>query len=149
MQVGGEFGAVAVGRRRDGAALGEEFGDLLAFAHQRYQRPVAFFGEVAEHLVLGGEDPEHLFQFPQRRVGAVQHGVKVAAATGEAGAEFVEDDRQPLVLGQMPDVAEQVHADRAGGVGHRQQILAGAFVPGGDLVQRRRQRRPFRARLGG
>ena len=44
---------------------------------------------------------------------------------------------------------EQVGVDRAVGVGDRQVVLARAFVAGGDLLQRRRQRRAFDPRLGG
>ena len=58
VQVGGQRGAMASGRFVDGGALRDEFGELLAFARERHQRPVAFFGEVAEHLVLRGEGPE-------------------------------------------------------------------------------------------
>ena len=54
-----------------------------------------------------------LFEFLQRRIGAADHFVQIAAATGEAGAELVEDDREALALGQSRDVAEQVDVDRA------------------------------------
>ncbi len=129
VQVFGELAPVAGGGGRHGVGLGEEFGELAAVASERDERAVAFDGEVAEHLVLGGEDAEHLFQFAQRRVGAVQNRVQVAAPTGEAGAEFVDDDRQALVLGQVVDVVEQVHVDRARGVGHGQVPLPRAFLP--------------------
>src|SRR6185437_8954899 len=46
------------------------------------------------------------------------------------------------------DVAEQDDVDRAAVVLHRQQVLAGAFIAGGDLVQGRRQRRAGHRRLG-
>ncbi len=49
--------------------------------------------------------------------------------------------------GRRRDVVEQVRVDRAVGVLHGQQLLAGAFLAGGDRLQRRRQRRAFHARL--
>ena len=112
------------------------------------ERLVGVDRQFREHVVLAGEDREHLVEFLQRRVGALDDFAEVAAASGEAGAEFVEDDRQALAFGQAVDVAEQVDVDRAVGVLHRQQVLAGAFLPLADLVQRRRQRRAFDARLG-
>ena len=42
----------------------------------------------------------------QGGVGALDHFAEVAAAPREAGAEFVEDDRQTLAFGQAVDVAE-------------------------------------------
>ena len=84
----------------DGVALHEEVGELLAHGRERRQRLVGVDGEFARARVLAGEDREHLVEFLQRRVGAVDDHVQVAAAPGEAGAEFVEDDRQALALGQ-------------------------------------------------
>src|ERR1700722_4870121 len=148
-QVFGKRAAVLGGRGRDRVALREEFRELLAIARDRRKRSGGFDREVAEELVLGGEDAEHLFEFAQRRVGAVQDRVQVAAAPGESGAEFVDDDRQPLVLRQVVDVADLVDSHRTGGLLDGEQPLARAFVPCGDLVQRGRQRRAFGSGLGG
>ena len=46
----------------------------------------------------------------------------------QAGAEFVDDDREALAFGQPVDVVQQVGVDRAVGVGDRQVVLARAFV---------------------
>ncbi len=127
-----------------------KFGDLLldprrTGASARSESSARF----DERLVLRGEDAEHLVEFAQRRVRAADDRVQVAPAPGQAGAEFVDDDREALALGQAVDVAEQIDVDRARGVRDRQQVLPFAFVAAGDLVQRRRQRRAFGARLGG
>ncbi len=106
----------------------------------------ASFGE---HVVLAGEDRQHAVEFLQRGVGPFDHFVQVAPAAGEAGAEFVDDDRQALAFGQPADVAEQIDVDGAVGVLHGQQVLAFAFMAFADLLQRRRQRRAFHSRLGG
>ncbi len=122
---------------------------LSAIGRDRRERAVAFDSEIGQHLVLFREDRQHLFEFLQSRIGAADDGVQVRAATGEAGAEFVEDDRQALGLGQARDVAEQVDFHRAMGVRHRQQHLTGAFLARGNRFQGRRQWRAFDARLGG
>ncbi len=83
------------------------------------KRLVGVDRQFREHVVLAGEDREHLVEFLQRRVGALDDFAEVAAAPGEAGAEFVEDDREALLFGQPVDVAEQVDVDRARGVLHR------------------------------
>ena len=50
----------------------------------------------ASDVVLAGQDLEHLVGVAERRVGAVDDRVEVRAARRQAGAELVEDHRQPL-----------------------------------------------------
>ena len=98
-------------------------------------------------MVLAGQDAKHLFEFLERRVGAADDFAQVAAAPRQAGAQLVEDDRQPLAFGQSVDVAEQVDVNRTVSVLYRQQPLARSFVPGADLLEGRRQRRACDAGL--
>ena len=67
------------------------------------------------------------------------------AAAGDAGAELVEDERQPLALGLAHDVADQVEVDRLGAcasTGSRYWPLPGPFSilsqRGGGSARRRR-----------
>ena len=48
-------------------------------------------GQLLEHLVLVGEQVEHLVGLLQRRGGAADDVVEVLAAAGQADAELVED----------------------------------------------------------
>ena len=90
-------------------------------------------------LFWRGEDREHLVDLAQRRVGAADDLVEVLAAAGQAGAELVEDDRQPLAVGRAHDVVDQVEVDRlASCLLDRQQVLALARPPL-DLLQLRRR----------
>ena len=75
-------------------------------------------------VVLAGQDLEHLVGLLQRRVGAPDDLVEVLAAARHAGAELVEDQRQPLALGLAHRVADQVDVDRLHRVLDRQQVLA-------------------------
>ena len=70
------------------------------------------------------EDLEHAVDLLERRVGTADDRVDLLAAAGEAGAELVEDQREPLPVGQAHDVVDQVEVDRPLGVRHRQQVLA-------------------------
>ena len=54
--------------------------------------------QPAQHPVLAGEDPQHLVGLAQRRVRPVDHLVQLRAAAGEAGAELVDQDREPLAV---------------------------------------------------
>src|SRR5690349_12664396 len=130
-------------------ALRDEVRELAALGGERRERTIRFDRQMRQYVVLAGEDCEHRFQFLQGGVGAADDRVQVLAATGERSAELVEDDRQTLTLGQTVDVAEQVWVDRAVGFRDGQQPLPRAFLPRGDLFQRRRQRRAFDTRLGG
>ena len=91
---------------------------------------------------------EHLVGLLQRRVGAPDDLVEVLAAARHAGAELVEDQRQPLALGLAHRVADQVDVDRLHRVLDRQQVLAlaGAVL---DLAQLRRRLGVRGARLRG
>ncbi len=95
-----------------------------AVARQRREHGVGVDRQLLELRVLAGEDLEHLVGLAQRRVRAPDHLVEVLAAPRQAGAELVEDQRQPLALGLAHRVADQVDVDRLRGVGDRQQVLA-------------------------
>ena len=116
------------GRLRDGVALDDEVRHAFAHPRERRERDVRIDRQFRQHRVLVGEDLQDLVEFLQRRVRAADHHVEVAAAAGEARAEFVEDDRQALAFGEVVDVPEQVDVDRAVGVRDRQQVLARAFT---------------------
>jgi hypothetical protein len=100
-------------------------------------------------VILAGEDREHPIEFLESGVGAADDHVQVAAAPSQAGAQLVDNDRQPLARGQPVDVVEQVDIDGAVGVLHRQQSLPGAFLAARHRAQRRRQRGAFHTRLCG
>ncbi len=140
---------MAGARLRDGVALDEVVGVLLADGRQRRQLLVGVHREPCQHVVLVGEDGEDPVRVPASAgLARRMTSLRSLPAAREAGAEFVEDDRQALAFGQAVDVVEQVRVDRAVGVLTGQELLAGAFVPARDLVQRGRQRRAFHARLG-
>ena len=101
-------------------ACDDEFGDVFADRGERFQRLVGVDRQFFEHRVLAGEDREHLVEFLQGRVGAADDRAEVAAAAQQAGAEFVDDDREALAFGQPVDVVQQVGVDRAVGVGDGQ-----------------------------
>ena len=98
-------------------------------AGDRRQRRSEFDGQFRQQLVLAGKDAQHLVEFAQRGIRAADDHIQVASAPRQAGAEFVDDDREPLALGQPVQVPEQVDVDRARGVLHRQQVLPGPFTP--------------------
>ena len=52
--------------------------------------------QLLQRRVLATRGSEHLVDLLQRRVGAPDDRVEVLAAAGDAGAELVEDQRQPL-----------------------------------------------------
>ena len=95
---------------------------VLAFCDEvRGARPVArerghdlvrVAREVLEHAVLVAEDREDLVGLLQRRVGVADRLAQLRPAARDGGAELVEDDRQPLLLGQPHDVRDQVEVDR-------------------------------------
>ena len=110
---------------------------LLLLARERRERAVGVARELGQHPVLAGEDGEHLVGLAQRRVGAVDHLVQLLAAAGEAGAELVEQDRQPLAVRAAHDVVDQVEVDRragaaraAAGAGPRRRRRRSAPAPG-------------------
>ena len=98
---------------RDLFAFGDEVRELRAHAGPWPQRLVGVDRELREHLVLARKDREHLFEFRERRVRALDDRVQVAAPVGEPGTEFVEDDREALAFGKALDVSEQVDVDGA------------------------------------
>ena len=106
-------GALRGGLRGD-VGLRDEVGDLGPVAGQRSEDRVAVARQVGEHAVLVGEDGEDLVGLLQRRVGVGHRLAQVAAAPGQAGAQLVEDDGQPLAVGQAQRVVEQVEVDRLG-----------------------------------
>ncbi len=147
-QVAFERPEVPRARLGDRVALHEVVGELLAHGGERRKRLVGVNGQLGQHVVLAGEDREHLVQFLQSGVRAADDHVQVASTPGQTDAEFVEDDRQALALGQARDVVEQVGVDRAVGVLDGQELLAGPFADA-DRPQRRRRRRAFHAWLRG
>ena len=94
--------------------------------------------EVGERLVLAREDLQHLVGLAQRRVRAVDDLVQLGAAAGQRGAELVDQEREPLAVGQPHDVVDQVEVDR------RARPLERQHVPGP-----RRPRRPGSPRAPG
>ncbi len=148
-EVLGQRAAVARGGARHRVALHDEVGHLAAHLGPGFEHAVAFFGQVGQHLVLGGQDAKHGVEFAQRRVGVADDRVQIAAAARQAGAEFVEDDRQPFALGAAADVAHEVDVDGAGGVFEGHVVLPRPFPAGWDGGQRRRQRRADGPFLGG
>ena len=114
------------------------------WARSREQRPrisLGVAGQLGELVALGGEDAEEAVDVAQDRVGALDQHLEVVAAAGEAGAEFVEDEPEALRVGQRLDVVDQVRVDAGAVAAERQQVLARARLPVGDLLQRRRRRR--------
>ena len=116
------------GRPRYRVALDEEVRDLLTDTRERRQRPVGVDRKFRQDAVLAGEDLEDAFEFLKRRVRATDDGIQIAAASSQAGAEFVEDDRQTLAFRQARDVSEQIDVDGTVGVLHGHQELPRAFV---------------------
>ena len=130
-------------------ALAEEAGDVAALARERREDLVGVARPAGQLVALGGEDAEEAVDVAQDRVGALDDFSSVFAAAGEAGAEFVEDQREALRVGQGLDVVDQVGVDAgavaraAAGTGRRPSPLA-------ILLQRRRRRRAgARGRVGG
>ena len=60
----------------------------------------------------------------QRRVGALDDLRELVAAGGEAGAEVVEDQPEPVRIRLLHDVVDEVEVDRLAVVLERQQVLA-------------------------
>jgi hypothetical protein len=90
----------------------------------------AVLGEPPDHLVrradqrtqaraISAQHPEHAARFLQRRVRAPYRGVEVVAAGGEAGAELVEQQREPLVGRRAERRVDEVDVDRRVRVGQR------------------------------
>ena len=126
-------GALRGGLRRD-VGLRDEVGDLGPVAGQRSEDRVAVARQVGEHAVLVGEDGEDLVGLLERRVGVGDRLAQVAAAPGQAGAQLVEDDGQPLAVGQAQRVVEQVEVDRLGRLADRQQVLPLAGAAAGSCA---------------
>ena len=80
LEVARERAAVRGGRLRDRVALHDEVGDAFADRGERRERLVGVDRQLREHVVLAGEDAEDLVEFLQRRVGAADDRVEVAAA---------------------------------------------------------------------
>ena len=133
---------------RGGAGVGEEAGDVGALAGERPQDRRPSRWQLGEAVALGGEDAEEAVDVAQDRVGALDQDFEVVAATGQAGAEFVEDEPEALRVGQRLDVVDQVRVDAGAVAAERQQVLARPGLAGGDLLQRRRRRRARRPRQG-
>ena len=130
-------------------ALEKKPATLRALARERPEDLLGVGGELRQPVALGPEDAEEAIGVAQHRVGALDDLLDVLAAPGEPGAEFVEDQPEALHVGQLVDVVDQVRVDAGAVVLDRQQVLAGARLPVGDLLQRRRRLGARRARQGG
>ena len=129
LDVGLQRVAALGGRLGDLAGVLDRAADVRALARQRLEDRVGVARQVGDHLVLLGEDLQHLVDLLQRRVGAADDHAQVLAAAGDADAEVGEDDRQALAHRLAHDVVEQVDVDRLGVVLDRQQVLALARRP--------------------
>ena len=89
---------------------------MLAHGGERRERTIGVDRELREHAVLVRQDFQHAVRFAQRGICAHDQFVQVFPAPEEGRPEFVQDDPQPLRLGQAVDVREQVDIDRARGV---------------------------------
>ena len=78
LQVACQRAARGGARLRDRVALDDEVGDAVADPRERRERFVGVDREFCQHMVLAGEDREHLVEFLQRGVGAADHRVEVA-----------------------------------------------------------------------
>ena len=94
-----------------GARVGEEAGDVGAFARERLEDLLGVGGELGQLVALAVEDAEQAVDVAQRRVGALDRRLDVGAAAGQAGAEFVEDQAEALRVGKFVDVVDQVGVD--------------------------------------
>ena len=120
--------ALGGGGRQIGGVL-DEAGHVRALACAAGQaRCRTARARSASTLSWLGEQVEDLVGGLQRRVGVADDAAEVLAAPGQRGAELVDDDRQPLAVGQPHDVVDEVDVDRPRGVGHGQQALALALA---------------------
>ena len=71
----------------------------------------------------------------------------VVAAGGEPGAELVEDQAEAVRVRLAVDVVDEVEVDRLAVVLQRQEVLAGARLAVGDLLERAAAPASGRARL--
>ena len=85
----------------------------------------------------------------ERRIGPPDDLGEVGAAGGEAGAEVVEDQPEPVGLGLAGDVVDEVEVDLLAVVLERQEVLARADVAVGDLRELGRRLGARSSRLGG
>ena len=94
--------------------------------------------------VLAGQDLHDPVGLLQRRVGVADRLAQRLALAGEARPQLVEDDRQPLAVGQAEGVDDQVGVDRLARLLDRDEALALAVPSVRDPAQRRQRlaRRP-------
>ena len=89
------------------------------------QRPTSFLLSARSPIVVSAsvisclsvgfcarELGQHAVGLAQRRAGAADDVVDVLGAAGDAGAELVEDDPQPLAVRAPQDVVDEVDGDR-------------------------------------
>ena len=114
LDVGLEVVAALGGRlRRPSLELLDRAADVRALARQRREDRVRVAREVARARCSARRGSRAPRRSP-RSAGLARRitSLRSLAAAGEAGAELVEDERQPLALGLAHDVVDQVEVDR-------------------------------------
>ncbi len=121
-----QFGAVFGARLGGGAGVGEEAGDVRRSRASGSRIASESLASWASWSRWSERMPNSVSTSRRTGLARLTSDLEVAAAAGEAGAEFVEDQPEALRVGQRLDVVDQVRVDAGAVAAERQQVLARA-----------------------
>ena len=121
VQAGLQVGRLGRGVGGGVVGLDDEVLDLRGVVGQRGDHGVGVGGQVLERLRVVAQQVEQVVGLVDRRHRAAQRGLDVLRARRHRRAQLVDDDREPLALGQPHDVGEHVGRNRRERVRRRQR----------------------------
>jgi hypothetical protein len=134
LQRDAQVGLLGRGRAGGPAGFGDEAVDVDAVVGQRRDHAVGVPRQVLDRGRVVGEQVEQVVGFGERGNGPAQGGLEIPGARGGGSAELVDDQREPLAVGQPHHVLEQVGGDGRLRMGDRDRGAGLQDRPAGSRV---------------